>query len=48
MLFSFIWDVSAIVDIVGRWMTVWQGAVKRNVAGKKLAMEQKKDEQQSR
>jgi len=26
MLSSFIWDVYADVDIIGRWMIVWQGS----------------------
>ncbi len=26
MLFSFIWDVCVVVDIVGHMMTMWQGS----------------------
>ncbi len=26
MLFSFIWDDYVVVDIVGRWLIVWQGS----------------------
>jgi hypothetical protein len=26
MLFSFIWDVYVVVDIIGHWLNVWQGS----------------------
>jgi hypothetical protein len=48
MLFSFIWDDYATVDIARRWLMCGKGATKPRVADGNLVVEWKNEEQQSK